>query len=275
MNISRKKGKMNRRVAILLISLTLLTSIICIGNLKPVKADDVTVISSSGFLDYGVYRIVGEVQNTGSDWENPQVTATMTNATGQTIDTRYIAYSPNAIPPGGKSPFDIEEPTSTLASQISNYTLQVTPFTVNSLPLSLEITSNSYSTGSSGVFQITGQLLNNGSSAATTPTVYATFYDSSGNVVDVALAYPSTTGGTIAPGASASFTLSPLDSSRQSLYASYTLIANSKEYLSAPVSSSTNATPEFPPQAVLTLLIAILLISAFIITTKKRKTNKN
>ena len=58
---------MNKKILIALVSLLLLTSMICMAGLNAVKADSVTVVSSSSFTDSsGNYNIVGEVQNTGS-----------------------------------------------------------------------------------------------------------------------------------------------------------------------------------------------------------------
>ena len=277
---------MNKKIAVIIVSVALLTSIMCVGNLRSVKAQNVTVVSSTGFLDYGIYRIVGEVQNTGSGWAAAEIAATLTNASG-TIGMIYGVTMVGTIPPGGKSPFEAVETVSEAASQVTSYTLQVTPSVTSSVPMSLEITSNAHSINSAGIYHITGQVLNTGSSNATAPQVVATFYDSSGKVVDDALAYPTQSGGIIAAGTSASFTISPQDSTRQSLYASYTLVAESNEYISQPVSSSSSTSstatptssasvtatpviPEFPPIAIASLVVAMLLIAAVMMTVKKR-----
>jgi len=279
---------MNKKIAFVLVSLTLLASMICIVHMNYVRAQSVVVVSSTGFLDYGTYRIVGEMQNTGSDWAVAEVAASLSDASGNSLGMIYGNPDLNTIPPGGKCPFEADEITSSVASQIASYSLSLTPSVTSSVPMSLQITSNSLGTASNGIDQITGQIINTNSSTATDPTIYVTFYDSNGKVVDEGLAYPKVNGGVLAGGTSASFVVGPQDSTRQSLFASYTLIAESNEYLSEPVSSSisssstvaptssaaltsTPVTPEFPPVAIALLLLAMLLISATMITAKKRK----
>jgi len=260
------------------------------ANLKHVKAENSTVVvlSSTGFLDYGVYRIVGEIQNTGPGWADAEVTATLLDASGNNLGLTYGNPMLSTLPPGGKSPFEAEESASTVASQVKSYTLQLTPSDTNEVPMSLQITSNTLSTMSNGIYQITGQILNTNTTDATNIQVAATFYDSNGKVVDTALGYSNAAASTIAGGTSASFSLSPMDTTQQSKYASYTLVAESNEYLSQPVTStvtastaptssasttSTPVTPEFPSLTVIMLLTTTLLACAIVTTAMKRKGN--
>src|SRR5208337_4955127 len=117
---------MNKKILIVLFSLMLLTSMICVAALNPVKADSVTVVSSSSFTDSnGDYHIVGEVQNTGSSWAYVLITATLSDAHSNVVDTLTDSAFLATLSPNGKEPFDIIETTSTIVPQISTYSLQV------------------------------------------------------------------------------------------------------------------------------------------------------
>ncbi len=116
---------MNKKILIAFVSLVLLTSMICMAGLNIVKADPVTVLSSSSFTDSsGNYNIVGEVQNTGSTWAYVLITATLNGAQSNVLDTITQSAFLATLSPNGKSPFEITETTSTIIPQISTYSLR-------------------------------------------------------------------------------------------------------------------------------------------------------
>ena len=172
----------------------------------------------------------------------------------------------------------------------------------DSIPQDLEITNSNAATNANlgGIFEVQGQIQNTGSATATATAIYATFYDSSGKVVDTASGYPSTPD--VASSSSSSFVLSPYDETQLSLFASYSLIAISDTSISNYATGSTNSspsttatptsspsttvaptspssttsatpvTPEFPYWIILPLFAAMLLTSIAFIrnrTTKK------
>ncbi len=282
------ENKMNNKILLILISLTLLMSVICISSLNSVKADSVTVISSSGFTDsIGDYHIVGEVQNTGSNTvDYVQITATYYNTNNQVVDTQFSFASLSYMQPGAKSPFDIIETTSTLVPQFSTNKLQVTSTTNGSITQGLEITSNSSYTDSIGDVHIVGQIQNTGSATSSATEIFATCYDSSGMVVDTGLTFANPQD--ISPGGTSPFEIIVTDSSQIPLITSYSLTAQSSDYalISASLPSATPTvtsstptatptTPEFPSLAVLSLFMAISIIIVVVLTARKRKRSKS
>ena len=301
---------MNKKIVIALVSLVLLTSVICIASLNTVKADSVTVLSSSSFTDSsGNYNIVGEVQNTGSTWAYVLITATLNDAHGNALDTITQSAFLATLSPNGKSPFEITETTSTIVSQISTYTLSVKSSVSASIPQSLTITNSNTTSNVAGMFEVQGQIQNTGSATATATAIYATFYDSSGKVVETASGYP--TPPDIPASATSPFVISPYDETQLSLFPSYSLVAISDNYISnystgstgssssstatpttstptaastssanspssttstAPSPSPTPTVPEFPFLTLLPILAAVLLLS--IVFIRKRVLKK-
>ena len=280
---------MNNKIVIVLVSLVLLVSIICIASLNPVKADSVTVISSSGFTDsIGDYHIVGEVQNIGSSTvDYVQITATYYDSNNKVVDTQFTFTSVSYMQPNAKSPFDIIETTPTLVPQISTYKLQVSSTASGSIQQGLEITSNSSYTDSIGDVHIVGQIQNTGSATSSATEIFATCYDSSGKVVDTGLTFANPQD--ITSGGTAPFEIIITDPTQIPLIASYSLTAQSSDYAlisanslpsstatptSSPTSSSTSSTPTATPTVPeftfipLTIGLLIALVTISIITFK-------
>ena len=229
---------MNKKILIATVSLLLLTSMICMAGLNLVKADSVTVVSSTGFTDSnGNYNIVGEVQNTGSAWAYALITATISDAHGNVLDTLTQSDFLATLSPNGKAPFEITETTSTIVSQISTY-LVVKSSVSASIPQGLSIIQSNFTTYY-GTPDIMGQIQNTGSATATATAIYATFYDSSGKVVDTASGYPDTPD--VPAGTTSQFQIMPSDTTQMSLYASYSLIAISDVSISNYATGSTNS----------------------------------
>jgi len=277
---------MNKKIMIVILSFVLLSSIIYVASLNHVKADSVTVLSSSGFADSsGDYQIVGEVQNTGSGTvDNVQITANYYDSHNTLVDTQSDYASLSYMQPNAKSPFEITETSGTIVPQISTFKLQVSSESSSSIVQGLVITSNSNSTDSSGNFNIDGQVQNVGTIASSTTEVYATCYNSNGKVVDVGSA--SSDVDPIAPSATSTFEISITDLSQVPLIASYSLTAQSSDYALVSANSITSTTPtptaalsetgqatstptptvpEFPTLMILPLLgVAILLSIVFV-----------
>ena len=276
---------MSKKILLLILSMTLLSSIICMASLSPVRADSVTVLSSSGFTDaIGDYHVVGEVQNTGSSTvDYVQVTATFYNTNNQVVDTQFSYASLTYMQPNAKSPFDIIETTSTLVPEISSYKLQVTSTPSGSIQQGLEITSNSSYTDSIGDLHIVGQIQNTGSATSSATQVFATCYDSSGTVVDTGFTY--TNPDDISSSGTASFEIIISDSTQIPLITTYSLTAQSSDYALISASSpsatptvtptATPTIPEFPSLVVLTLFMTISLMTVIALTAMKRNMTKS
>ncbi len=296
---------MNKKILIATVSLLLLTSMICMAGLNLVKADSVTVVSSTGFTDSnGNYNIVGEVQNTGSAWAYALITATISDAHGNVLDTLTQSDFLATLSPNGKAPFEITETTSTIVSQISTYSLVVKSSVSASIPQGLSIIQSNFTTYY-GTPDIMGQIQNTGSATATATAIYATFYDSSGKVVDTASGYPDTPD--VPAGTTSQFQIMPSDTTQMSLYASYSLIAISDVSISNYATGSTNSassptatptssssttptptsstsslsttsatpvTPEFPTITAVTIFMALSFLAVIMLTVRKRKISK-
>ena len=97
------------------------------AGLNPVKADSVTVLSSSAFIDsVGYYHISGEVQNLGSNTvDYVQISATYYDGNNKVVDTDFTYASLSYMQPNDKSPFDIVDIHPTIVPTIDHYNLQV------------------------------------------------------------------------------------------------------------------------------------------------------
>jgi hypothetical protein len=75
-------------------------------------------------IEPGGYRIVGRVQNTGSEGaEYVKIIATLYNARGEVVGVGSTYSQADRIPPGGRSPFEIE--LYSMAGPVDRYTLVV------------------------------------------------------------------------------------------------------------------------------------------------------
>jgi hypothetical protein len=209
----------------------------------------VTVLSSNGYLNsLGYYHIVGEVQNTGS----PAVASVLVTATCYTSGNTLLGTSSSQtmigiLEPGRKSPFDIALNDLIESARTDHYELAVTYGQSPSLSLGLQVVSSTKKVDSSGYLHISGTIKNNSSAIAHETKVAATFYDSTGKVVDAALSYSDPTD--INGGSKASFEIVILEKQRVVLVSSYSLEAESAEY---------SAIPEFA-SALLVLPVVVLL----------------
>ncbi len=279
------------KISALLIILGIIASTIYLTSINPVSADTVVVLSSSTFTDSsGILHVVGEVQNTGSDTvSSVEVAATFYNSSSNIVYTQISSSSPFFMLPNSKSPFNVKETILTLIPQIKTYKLRVSFTPADSIQQGLEITSSTSRIDSAGVYHLVGEIQNIGMGAATTTEIYATFYDSSGKVVDTSYAFADS--GRIASGDSSSFDITVNDLSQIPLISSYSLNADSNEYALVTSSSSTQTPTSFPtyqssptptptvPEIttlnLVALLIVMLLVSAITLSVKKRKKNQD
>ena len=236
------------------------------------------------------------------------ITATLSDAHGNVLDTITQSAFLATLSPNGKSPFEITETTSTIVPQISTYSLVVKSSVSASIPQDLEITNSNSTTNANlgGIFEVQGQIQNTGSATATATAIYATFYDSSGKVVDTASGYPRHTRHCCRQLHHNSH-YSPYDETQLSQYASYSLIAISDNFISNYATGSTNSassptatptssssttptptsstsslsttsatpvTPEFPTITAVTIFMALSFLAVIMLTVRKRKISK-
>jgi len=234
---------MKKKVSIAVFILILLTSIIYIACLNLAKCDSVVVLSSSSFTDsIGDYHVVGEVQNLGSGTvDYVQITATFYDSNNKVVDTDFTYSSLSYMQPNDKSPFDIIDIHPTIVPTIDHYNLQVSLMQSGSIQQGLQILSNSSYTDSIGYLHVVGEIQNQGAATSSYNKISATFYDSSGKVVDTDFAFTNPTD--VAAGGKAPFEIILIDSSRVPMVASYSLMVQSNTYAQISINSAQSATP--------------------------------
>ena len=156
---------------------------------KVEAAAQVSIVSSSGFFDssYAHYNILGEVQNSGDTaLEDVKISATFYSSNGTVIGTSFSMSWVEVLLVGRKSPFKITllEPTSL---EVDHYFLNVTYVPTTPPPMGLEILWHSSQINETeGTMNIVGEVKNIGSEPTWHIHVMATYYDETGNIVDVA-----------------------------------------------------------------------------------------
>jgi hypothetical protein len=223
-------------------------------------ATNVTVLSHNGYLDsYGLYHIIGEVQNVGDQAVNMvKITATFYDSKGVAITTRLALTMLFVLTVGEKSPFDIVLSDASQSASVSRYDLSVASSSTSSIPVGLEISAYNSYTDESGSMHLAGEIKNIGTENATSIKVVATCYDETGNVTAAALVYLDQEQPIeLAPGQTTQFDIS-IGEDRTPYIASYELTAESTEY---------TGIPEFPI-LILTLLAFLMLLIAALILRK-------
>jgi len=232
---------------------------------SPARAEgSVEILSSTGYLDAsGNYRVVGEVQNVGSQAVNfVQISATFYDSHNDVIDSRFDLTMLYVILDGRKSPFEIALLDVAESARVSHYSLNVTYLETTKLPMKLEILSHTNHIDAEGNMHITGTLKNNGDKILVNAKVVATYYDESSVVVATALIdYDPELTGEINPNQTVPFEII-LDKERTPYVETYVLSAESNEYA---------IIPEFP-KGIIPLILAVSLV-AIAIQSHMRKTH--
>lgn len=270
----------------------MLLSIVCVALIPLVSAEEIKVLSSSGRFQYFssgdcTYTLVGEIQNTGSTTiGNVDLTATFYNSKNDVLGSASPTLQLSVLSPGAKSPFYLTLYTPNFiinVTQIDRYDIQVhSAQELSGLqikPNSLHIVSLHSYTDSEGYKHVSGEIENSGAETSTGTYLIATWYDSSGKVVDMTLANPDSTSKTaspttIAPGAKASFSINYYVNSQVPSVAGYSVTAQSDNYGLAltdlpespiPIETSPEpSVPEFPFFIVLSLFGLLLLMAVLV-----------
>jgi hypothetical protein len=242
------KSLKKTNAATLLLTVLALTAI----SILPVKApSNIAVLSHQSHLSSsGIYYIVGEAQNIGSQpQEYVKITATFYNLNGTMIGADYTYAELDVIYSGSKSPFLISYAETTQIPQIDHYTLSASSLTAASRPANLKILShNSYV--NSGYLHVIGEIQNMGTILTKYVKIVATFYDQTGEVVGTDYTYSDPSD--IASGQKAPFELTLIEKANETMVASYAITAESIEYslqgrvLLAPISTQASTPTQAP-----------------------------
>ncbi len=240
----------------------LLILLLVLEIIRPVAAIANAIIQNdSSYVDIlGFFHVVGEIRNTGDVWlHSLKVTGTLKDSSGQIVDTDTTYAYADALPPGGKAPFNLIELDAGKSALISSYTLVLEFLHGISIPQqSLQIQGASYSVDSLGYFEVDGTVVNNGAQISKFTKVIGTFYGVDGKVLYVGFTF--TSPDTIPPGQVNSFRLTVPDAGVSARIANYELFVQSDQYTSV---------PEFPsyPSLVATLVI---LLSVLMLREERR-----
>jgi hypothetical protein len=221
----------------------------------------VNILSHTGYLDsYGLYHVVGEVQNVGDQAVNTvEVTATFYDSKNVVITTpRFALTMLSVLTAGEKSPFEITLSDSSQSVNVSRYDLSVTSSTTSSIPPGLEISSNSSYVDETNSLHVVGEVRNIATGEASNIKVVVTCYDKEGNVTAAALIHLDQEQPIILnPGQATQFDIS-LSADRTQYITTYSLTAESNEYA---------LVPEFP-------LLMSILFAFFALTISAVKLRK-
>ncbi|MFB3889099.1 MAG: FxLYD domain-containing protein [Candidatus Bathyarchaeia archaeon] len=215
---------MNKLIAFLV----LLALVISVPSTE--AALNVAILSHQGYVgSTGSYYIVGEVQNVGNQaYKYVEVIATFYNTNGSVVGTEFTYIELYVLHPSAKSPFKILFLEKNVVPLIDHYSLSVSYDPATARPGNLKILSNTSYVGQTGNLHVVGEIQNNGNNTANYVEVFATFYDTAGNVVaeESTFSNPST----LSAGQKAPFDILFVEKARVPLIDHYVLTAESNEY---------------------------------------------
>ena len=244
----------NRAISGTLLALLLIGILALTFDIQKVEAvENVDILSDTGFVDsLGFYHIVGEVQNVGDQAvKYVEIIATFYDSSN-VVATSFTYASLDILLAGSKSPFEVLLFDTVQAAKVNHYSLGVTFSAANAIPLGLQILSNDSYTDSLGFVHVVGEIENIGTATATDVKVIATFYNSTGYVV--AIAVTSSNPSNIDSGHIAPFEVLMTYSDREPLVTSYALTGQSQQYA---------IIPEFPSVVILPLFIVFTILAIF------------
>jgi hypothetical protein len=158
---------------------------------KVEAAAQVSIVSTNGYFDPSSahYHVLGEVQNSGDTaLEDVKISAIFYTSNGTVIGTSFSMSWVEVLLVGRKSPFKITlwDPTPL---EVDHYSLNVTYVPTTPPPIGLEIlwhSSHINETEGTRYLYIVGEVKNIGSEPTWHIHVIATYYDETGNIMDVA-----------------------------------------------------------------------------------------
>ena len=152
--------------------------------LPVVEKSRTTLYPPTGTDSYGWRHVFGEVENP-SGGENRTISVTVAFLAGYGLLKSESAYTMiDLVTKGKNASFDVILANSTLAAQVTDYSISVTSTTRSNTPYrSFTNTTQPPSVDSQGRYHMIGTITNTGLAKANFIQVIATFYDSSNRVV--------------------------------------------------------------------------------------------
>jgi hypothetical protein len=227
---------------------TLLLLTLAGTSAQPAQA---VILSYSTYTDTLSYQhVVGEVQNVGSNTlSQVTVNASLCNPTSTIEDYTMIDF----LLPQEKSPFDILE---NVTGNVCGVMVTGAAFSDKVPYRNFQVTSQAASSDSAGIYHVTGEVNNTGTSVAHAVEVIATYYNASGGVVQVGSSLTNPVD--LSPGQSGYFDVSSDDPAMSARITTFALQVQS--------ASPVFPIPEYP---VTTPVLAVSLAMALAIVRRK------
>jgi hypothetical protein len=199
-------------------------------------ASDFLIQKTSSFIDKNkIIHVYGEVKNISNKaMTNVVAKALFYDSNGKLLNEFQRSSELRTINPGGISPFEILNINTKTVNSVKDFKLSVigTPIE-KSKPTALKIHSDNSRLDILGFYYINGRIVNGGTLTATDSSAIATLYDRDDNVIAIgrALAEPVN----INLDSHAAFGLVVTEKLQTYKIKSYSLIADSNQYVSLPI----------------------------------------
>jgi hypothetical protein len=223
-------------MVLFLLGTNIIMVIIHTGDGRAFTTSDFLIQNTSSFTDRNkIIHVYGEVKNISDKaMTNVVVKAIFYNANGKLLDEFQRSSELRTINPGGISPFEILYINTKNVNDVKDFKLSASGTAIEkSTPIVLKIQSDNSRLDILGFYYINGRILNEGPLTATDSSAIATLYDKDGKVIAIgrALAEPVN----IRPDGQAAFGVAVTEKLQTYKIKSYSLIADSNQYVSLPV----------------------------------------
>jgi hypothetical protein len=192
--------------------------------------------NQSSYVDESrIMHFLGEIRNeSDAAVGNVLITVSFYDRAGNLLDEFPRAPALRVINPGESSPFEILYIDQKTVDMVANYTISATGQETEPKEKQLKIISSNSRLDLLGTYYINAAARNEGQDTATNAIMIATLYDKDGRVVAIgkALAEAGPGSSNMTPGSRAPFGITVTDKLQTYKAASYSLIADSDQYVS-------------------------------------------
>jgi hypothetical protein len=219
-----------------LLGTNIMMIILHIGHGMAFTTNDFLIQNTSLYIDRSkIIHVYGEVKNVSDKaMTNIVVKAIFYNADGKPLDEFQRSSEIRTINPGETSPFEILYINTKTVNNVKDFKLSASGTVIEETkPIVLKVQPDNSRLDILGFYYINGRILNGGPLTATDSSIIATLYDKEGKVIAIgrALAEPVN----ISPDSQAAFGLAVTEKLQTHKIKSYSLIAESDQYVSLPV----------------------------------------
>ncbi|WP_091828963.1 FxLYD domain-containing protein [Methanohalophilus halophilus] len=146
------------------------------GDEYDIPVGEPEILSSSSYIEYDDFHLVGEVQNNlDQNIEYVKIIGTFYNEYNEVIGTDYTYTDIDILKPGQKSPFELTTyPDSFIPA---SYKLQLSYSTTSSEPYENVIIKSHTSDNDGDYFEVVGEVQNDGEETVEYVKIIGTFYN--------------------------------------------------------------------------------------------------